>query len=110
QREEFDTILCLSLTKWVHLNWGDEGVRRLFKRMFRQLRPGGRMLLEAQPFHSYVKKKKLTETTYKHFHDIRLRPEQFNEYLLSPEVGFASCELIDTPSHASKGEDIWPDL
>lgn len=50
------------------------------------------------------------ETTYKHFHDIRLRPEQFNEYLLSPEVGFASCELIDTPSHASKGEDIWPDL
>ncbi|CAN8016190.1 unnamed protein product [Ixodes persulcatus] len=103
QREEFDTILCLSLTKWVHLNWGDEGVRRLFKRMFRQLRPGGRMLLEAQPFHSYVKKKKLTETTYKHFHDIRLRPEQFNEYLLSPEVGFASCELIDTPSHASKG-------
>ncbi|CAN7986116.1 unnamed protein product [Ixodes hexagonus] len=103
QREEFDTILCLSLTKWVHLNWGDDGVRRLFKRMFRQLRPGGRMLLEAQPFHSYVKKKKLTETTYKHFHDIRLRPEQFNEYLLSPEVGFASCELIDTPSHASKG-------
>lgn len=103
QREEFDTILCLSLTKWVHLNWGDDGVRRLFKRMFRQLRPGGRMLLEAQPFHSYVKKKKLTETTYKHFHDIRLRPEQFNEYLLSSEVGFASCELIDTPSHASKG-------
>lgn len=103
QQEEFDMILCLSLTKWVHLNWGDEGVRLLFKRMHRQLRPGGRMLLEAQPFHSYSKKKKLTETTYKHYHAISLRPEQFNEYLLSPEVGFATCELVDTPSHASKG-------
>uniref|UniRef100_A0A1E1X5J9 RNA methyltransferase n=1 Tax=Amblyomma aureolatum TaxID=187763 RepID=A0A1E1X5J9_9ACAR len=103
QQEEFDMILCLSLTKWVHLNWGDEGVQLLFKRMYRQLRPGGRMLLEAQPFHSYAKKKKLTETTYKHYHAISLRPEQFNEYLLSPEVGFATCELVDTPSHASKG-------
>lgn len=103
QQEEFDMILCLSLTKWVQLNWGDDGVRRLFKRMFRQLRPGGRMLLEAQPFHSYSKKKKLTETTYKNFHAITLRPEKFNEYLLSPEVGFAKCELVATPSHASKG-------
>lgn len=103
QQEEFDMILCLSLTKWVHLNWGDEGVRLLFKRMHRQLRPGGHMLLEAQPFHSYAKKKKLTETTYKHYHAISLRPEQFNEYLLSPEVGFATCELVDTPSHTSKG-------
>lgn len=103
QQEEFDMILCLSLTKWVHLNWGDDGVRFLFKRMYRQLRPGGRMLLEAQPFNSYAKKKKLTETTYKNFHAIALRPEKFNEYLLSPEVGFAKCELVATPSHASKG-------
>uniref|UniRef100_A0A224YSI3 RNA methyltransferase n=1 Tax=Rhipicephalus zambeziensis TaxID=60191 RepID=A0A224YSI3_9ACAR len=103
QQEEFDMILCLSLTKWVHLNWGDDGVRFLFKRMYRQLRPGGRMLLEAQPFHSYAKKKKLTETTFKNYHAITLRPEKFNEYLLSPEVGFAKCELVATPSHASKG-------
>ncbi|KAH6934434.1 hypothetical protein HPB50_024223 [Hyalomma asiaticum] len=106
QQEEFDMILCLSLTKWVHLNWGDDGVRFLFKRMYRQLRPGGRMLLEAQPFHSYSKKKKLTETTYKNYHAIKLRPEQFNEYLLSPEVGFAKCELVATPSHASKGSKL----
>ncbi|KAL3185962.1 hypothetical protein MRX96_028828 [Rhipicephalus microplus] len=82
QQEEFDMILCLSLT-----NCG----------------LAGRMLLEAQPFHSYSKKKKLTETTYKNYHAITLRPEKFNEYLLSPEVGFAKCELVATPSHASKG-------
>lgn len=103
QRPEFDTILCLSLTKWVHLNWGDGGIKCLFKRMFLQLRPGGRMVLEAQPFHSYSKKKKMTEMTYKNYSAIRLRPEMFTDYLLSPEIGFTSCQLIDIPSHASKG-------
>lgn len=103
QRPEFETILCLSLTKWVHLNWGDIGLKRLFKRMYAQLHPGGRMLLEAQAWPSYGKKKKMTETTLYNYQHIQLRPEQFTEYLLSREVGFSTCEVIDTPFNASKG-------
>jgi len=103
QKQQFDTILCLSLTKWVHLNWGDTGVKTLFKRIFSQLRPNGKLILEAQPFCSYKKKKKINETTFHNFNAIRLKPEQFNEYLLSREVGFSQSELIGTPENPSKG-------
>ncbi|KAG7464498.1 hypothetical protein MATL_G00166300 [Megalops atlanticus] len=102
QQPEYDVILCLSLTKWVHLNWGDVGLQRLFKRAFRHLRPGGIFILEPQPWASYSKRKKLTETTYKNYYNIRFKPDQFSSYLTS-EVGFSSYELIGTPKSSSRG-------
>ncbi|XP_030631642.1 7SK snRNA methylphosphate capping enzyme isoform X2 [Chanos chanos] len=102
ERAEYDVILCLSLTKWVHLNWGDAGLQRLFKRAFRQLRPGGLFILEPQPWSSYSKRKRLTETTYKNYNSIRFKPDQFSSYLTS-EVGFSSYELIGVPKSCPRG-------
>nr|XP_033780543.1 7SK snRNA methylphosphate capping enzyme [Geotrypetes seraphini] len=103
QSPEFDVILCLSLTKWVHLNWGDEGLKRMFKRIYRHLHPGGVLILEPQPWASYGKRKKLTETIFKNYQQITLKPDQFTSYLLSSEVGFSSYELLGTPQTSSKG-------
>lgn len=104
QTPEYDVVLCLSLTKWVHLNWGDEGLKRMFRRIYRHLRPGGILVLEPQPWSSYGKRKTLTETIYKNYYRIQLKPEQFSSYLTSPEVGFSSYELVVTPHNTSKGK------
>lgn len=59
QLPEYDVILALSLSKWIHLNWGDAGIQRFFKKVYHHLRPGGRFILEPQPFSSYAKRKKI---------------------------------------------------
>ncbi|KAJ8275466.1 hypothetical protein COCON_G00072180 [Conger conger] len=102
QRGEFDVILCLSVSKWVHLNWGDAGLQRLFHRAYRHLHPGGVFILEPQPWSSYARRRKLNDTIYKNYHSIRLKPDQFCSYLTS-EVGFTSYELLGTPKSTSRG-------
>ena len=104
---EYDTILCLSVTKWIHLNWGDDGLKRFFKRIFKHLRPEGRLILEPQPWPSYVKKHSVSEETDRNFKEIRMKPDQFSEYLLSSEVGFSDCQLVDTPLHECKGKSLY---
>lgn len=94
---QFDAVLCLSTSKWMHLNFGDEGVTRLFKRAHACLRVGGRFFLEPQPWSSYRKRATLTPTIQKHFGEIRLRPTHFRDYLLSEAVGFRRAETVDVP-------------
>lgn len=42
-KDRYGVITCLSVTKWVHLNWGDAGLMRLFVKLWNSLEPGKRM-------------------------------------------------------------------
>ena len=93
--ELFDVVSCFSTSKWVHLNFGDAGLMRLFARAFACLRRGGRFLLEPQPWSSYRKRATLSPTIARHFREIQIRPPQFTELVLS--VGFSSAETAEVP-------------
>uniref|UniRef100_UPI00358F38C7 7SK snRNA methylphosphate capping enzyme-like n=1 Tax=Myxine glutinosa TaxID=7769 RepID=UPI00358F38C7 len=103
QRAEFDTILCLSVTKWVHLNWGDDGLKLMFRRVYQHLRPGGVFILEAQPFQAYRRRRKISETTMRNFNEMKFYPEAFTSYLLSSAVGFSSMEMLGISPNSSSG-------
>lgn len=61
-----EVILCLSVTKWIHMNWGDSGVKDMFKKVNQLLLPGGVFVLEPQPWSSYrrVLKKRVWLSVY----------------------------------------------
>ena len=70
------------MTKWIHLNGGDEAIKRTFQRALRALKAGGLFLLEPQPFASYKRKRRLNDQIAVNYASIRLPPEQFPRYLL----------------------------
>nr|CAB3263757.1 7SK snRNA methylphosphate capping enzyme-like [Phallusia mammillata] len=102
QEPEYDVIMCMSVTKWIHLNWGDEGLTNTFRRFFKQLRPGGKLILEPQDWSSYKKKKKLTETIYQNFYQIKLMPASFPNFL-TKSIGFEKVEYLQNTSKDAKG-------
>ncbi|CRK90629.1 CLUMA_CG004331, isoform A [Clunio marinus] len=90
----YDTILCLSITKWIHLNHGDNGIKFMFKRIYKQLKTNGALILEAQEFNSYKKRSKLSPEILENFKNIKLKPNAFEAYLLSDEIGFSESWFI----------------
>ncbi|XP_072968900.1 probable RNA methyltransferase At5g51130 isoform X1 [Typha angustifolia] len=91
--EKYDTVLCLSVTKWIHLNWGDDGLITLFTKIWKLLRPGGILLLEPQPWTSYKRNRVVSDTTKANYNIILLHPEKFQEILLD-KVGFRTADVI----------------
>ncbi|KAM3719474.1 putative RNA methyltransferase Y17G7B.18 [Dirofilaria immitis] len=101
-KEEYDVIMALSITKWIHLNWGDTGIKRFFKRVYRHLRPGGLFILEPQSFETYKKRAKLTKDINEMYKTIEFMPDAFEEYLIV-DIGFDFCQRIDPPKAYTKG-------
>ncbi|KAI6205776.1 hypothetical protein M3Y94_00830700 [Aphelenchoides besseyi] len=102
--EEYDIILAWSISKWVHLNWGDDGLKRFFKRIFKQLKPNGKFLLEPQTRCGYKKRARTHPELQRNLKAIQFWPEQFKDYLCN-EIGFVHCEELENPLIQHLGYD-----
>lgn len=89
--KKYDTILCLSTSKWVHLNWGDSGLINLFSNIYNALDIKGIFIFEPQNWRSYKKSRTRTDQILQNYKSIRIKPDDFPSALNS--LGF---ELIET--------------
>ncbi|KAM7277408.1 hypothetical protein ACFE04_019274 [Oxalis oulophora] len=128
--KHYDAILCLSVSKWIHLNWGDDGLITLFSKIWRLLRPGGVFILEPQPWKSYENNRQVSEpisrntnfrriemwktenksmllgVTQKNYRNIMLRPERFQEILLD-KVSTLPFPLKNAPYQTHLFIKVW---
>ncbi|KAH9959266.1 Bin3-domain-containing protein [Russula dissimulans] len=91
----YDVIVAFSVSKWIHLNGGDAGLRRFFDRVYAALVPGGTFVLEAQPRESYTKARKLHPTLQENAQTLQIQPEGFDVVLCS--IGFKPGQRLGEP-------------
>ncbi|KAG0218227.1 hypothetical protein BGX33_008068 [Mortierella sp. NVP41] len=91
--EQWDVIIGFSLTKWIHLHHGDEGLKKFFQKVYRNLAPGGIFLVEPQDYATYAKRSKITPEMKETYKEITFRPEEFQDYLVN-KVGFRESQHL----------------
>lgn len=101
---KYDTVTCFSVTKWIHLNGGDAKLLEMFCKFYSLVRKGGRVIIEYQPWKSYLNNKTASETIKKVFPTIHIKPEYF-EWVLTEVVGFEIEARLGPALADSKGFD-----
>ncbi|KAI9778054.1 MAG: hypothetical protein M1816_004282 [Peltula sp. TS41687] len=93
---KYDTILALSVIKWIHLQHHDTGLRRFFLKCNLSLRLGGHLVLEIQPWQSYEKAIKPNKSPHlaENLALLEIRPEEHFDSLLE-ELGLAMVATSD---------------
>lgn len=79
----FDIIVAFSVTKWIHLQHLDRGIRMFFKKCADSLSEDGQLILEAQPWASYQKAVRRSKSPHfaPNLHQLQLRPDGFADLL-----------------------------
>ncbi|GAA5902491.1 hypothetical protein JCM8208_006902 [Rhodotorula glutinis] len=70
----FDVVTLFSITKWLHLHHGDEGMLRLFSSLYQFLPVGGVVIIEPQEWDNYKRAVKRNKDLRDVFKRIELRP------------------------------------
>ncbi|KAH7882395.1 Bicoid-interacting protein 3-domain-containing protein [Phlebopus sp. FC_14] len=83
---KYDCVLAFSITKWIHLNHGDNGIKCFFRKIHKSLKPGGVLVLEPQSWDTYAKARRMDQRLRENAKHLQLRPQDFSSLL--QELGF----------------------
>lgn len=80
---KYDIIICFSVLKWIHLNYGDESLIRFFDTVYKMLQKKGYFIVE---YHNEIKYKlrKFEKKYYKH--NIKLNYNDFDRLLCGTNI------------------------
>lgn len=53
----------MSITKWIQLHHGDDGLKRFFQKTYNCIKPGGALILEPQEFNTFERRAKEDEAS-----------------------------------------------
>ena len=98
---KFDTIVCLDTSKWIHLNYGDVGMKVLFANVYNQLNQNGLFIFEPHLYETYKKEVKLSKDMEMVYKGISFLPNQFVDYLIKV-YRMALIKTVLTPSNSKK--------
>ncbi len=101
KNEKYDVVFCLNTSKWIHINFGDNGIKLLFLNVYNQLKENGIFIFQFQNWKSYKKKKNLSKFINETINGIKLKPEKFEEYLLSM-YNLKLLKKITLPNNSKK--------
>ncbi|GAA5817852.1 hypothetical protein MFLAVUS_011412 [Mucor flavus] len=93
--QQYDTILALSLTKWIQLHGGDKGIKSFFKKVFDSLSRDGSFVVEPQEL-KYTRAKNLNLDV----DNFKFLPEHYNDFLMN-KLGFKKCLDLGAPKGSS---------
>lgn len=100
-------IGSFSVSKWVHLNWGDDGLLYMLLKMYSLLKEHGRIIIEYQSWSSYRKKRAYCSEIAAVYPTLRLRPEAIPTILERLGMQLISnrkpTSNVNIPSHITKG-------
>lgn len=86
---QFDVVFCFSVTMWIHLNHGDDGLNRFLKDVSEISRM---IVIEPQPWKCYksaVKRLKRCQLTFPRFQELTIR-ENVEQHI---ELFLTSCDF-----------------
>ena len=101
----YGVVSMLSVAKWIHLNFGDAGLKTAFLRVHELLEPGGYFVLEPQPWKSYRKAaSKISSADFTQRRvQLAMKPTEFPEVLSKMGFEFVG-NLLQLESETVQGE------